>query len=165
MFCAGSCGRRTPKRAAVPGISCIKPRAPLGDTAPALKCDSCSITRKIKYGSVCRLPFKRMSRSSPGLPVLQPRSFFPFERPSPGFELDAIYAAAIDEDRHTAALAHARQAIQWRVCFDARAAFQINPHWLIVIPAFRRRVSDGFGCFEVIIVVGAFLPVQVWAPA
>ena len=40
MLCAGLCGFVTPKRAAVAGINCISPRAPLLLMAPALKPDS-----------------------------------------------------------------------------------------------------------------------------
>src|ERR1044071_9086823 len=43
--------RRMPNRALVPGINCMRPRAPFGERARGLKCDSCSITQKIKYGS------------------------------------------------------------------------------------------------------------------
>lgn len=44
MFCAGSKTRVTPISAAVPGMSCIRPHAPAGEVAFALKLLSALMT-------------------------------------------------------------------------------------------------------------------------
>src|SRR6266550_2824256 len=83
MFCAGSDGLLTPNRALVPGISCIKPRAPLGDIARELKWDSCSITQKIRYGSMPYVaPLCLIKLSIFVFPVVQPRAFMEVESDS-----------------------------------------------------------------------------------
>ena len=51
MFAAGSKELRTPNRAAVAGMSCINPRAPLLDTSRGLKSDSALITAEISAAS------------------------------------------------------------------------------------------------------------------
>src|ERR1039458_331959 len=44
MFCWGSKGSLTPREPAVSGISCMRPCAPLDETAQGWKADSCSMT-------------------------------------------------------------------------------------------------------------------------
>src|ERR1017187_6239877 len=43
MFCWGSKGSLTPRESAVSGINCMRPCAPLDETAQAWKADSCSM--------------------------------------------------------------------------------------------------------------------------
>ena len=51
MFSTGSKMSFTPKRLAVEGISCIRPRAPLGEMASGLKFDSAAMTARTRLGS------------------------------------------------------------------------------------------------------------------
>src|SRR5581483_913376 len=55
-FATGSRGSRTPKRAAVPGMSCIRPTAPLGDTASGRPEDSTMATASSRSGSIPYIP-------------------------------------------------------------------------------------------------------------
>ena len=51
MFAAGSYESVTPKRSAVEGMSCIRPRAPLFETSRALKSDSALMTAETSAAS------------------------------------------------------------------------------------------------------------------
>src|SRR3954469_7158136 len=51
MLCAGSLGFVTPRPAAVAGMSCVRPVAPAGDLASALKFDSWRMSPRSSAGS------------------------------------------------------------------------------------------------------------------
>ncbi len=65
MFSWGSQEFWTPYRRAVPGISCISPRAPFGESAFGLKFDSTSMTLLTRRGSTrSRSAWRRIASSN-----------------------------------------------------------------------------------------------------
>src|ERR1017187_10367685 len=70
MFSFGSNGSFTPNSAAVSGMSCISPLAPLGETAHGWKRDSCSMTACSSFGwTLCALAAPSMIDATDSSPI------------------------------------------------------------------------------------------------